>query len=120
MFCFQVLPEIVVNLCKFIKKNIFHFISFHFISYSPCQKNVNRTTISPIIRDHTEHKTLTHLLLGRQGYHSQAAAYENWLVKCSLTLWDLVEATHIILNIGGSPFCSHGGSPSIMPLVALP
>ena len=29
MFCFQVLPEIVVN---FIKRNIFHFISFNFSS----------------------------------------------------------------------------------------
>ena len=45
MFCFQVLPEIVVN---FIKKNIFHFIyfnSFFFISFvtlckSLCISNV--------------------------------------------------------------------------------
>ena len=29
VFCFQVLPEIVVNL---LKKNIFHFISFHVAS----------------------------------------------------------------------------------------
>ena len=29
MFCLQVLPKIVVN---FIKKNIFHFISFHFLN----------------------------------------------------------------------------------------
>ena len=29
VLCFQVLPEIVVS---FIKKNVFHFIPFHFIS----------------------------------------------------------------------------------------
>ena len=30
VFCFQVLPEIVVD---FIKNNIFHFISFHFMLF---------------------------------------------------------------------------------------
>ena len=29
----------------------------------------------------------------------------------SLTLRDFAEATRIILNKGGSPFCSHGGLP---------
>ena len=41
VFCFQVLPEIVIN---FIKKNMFHFISFHFISMNSHWKEVSNHT----------------------------------------------------------------------------
>ena len=64
--------------------------------------------------------------------NSQAAAHENWMVRCSLTLRDLAEATRMILTMGGSPFCSHGGplgchvpaqatyTPTAIPVARLP
>ena len=51
---------------------------------------------------------------------NQAATNESWLVRCSLALWDLAETICIILTMGGSPFCSHGGFLAVTFLPSLP
>ena len=67
-----------------------------------------------------EHTALTHLLQGRQGYHIwliviQLPMKAGWW-DVPLTLRDFAEATRMILNKGGSPFCSHGGFLAVMTL----
>ena len=45
--------------------------------------------------------------------NSQAAIHLNWVMRCSLMLWDLAEGISITLIMGGCPFCFHGSSSAI-------